>query len=262
MGMQNMTSNKPNAPKLEQILPEGLVVDRKWLYAQGYDRSTVDYFLRSGRLERVERGVYRRPGPPLKWQHRVYSLQKMGIELHVGGRSALDLQGYAHYLEAGRSKKTISLYGKGKLPAWLDDRFVAYKEKCFKQLPEDALTTLAFGHWDWEIAISTVELALLELVGDIKEAADFKVADRYFESVTVLNIQRMNRLLEKCTHIRSKRLFLWFAQKHGHQWFDALHKETIDLGKGKREIVKGGVLDRNYLITVPREMVNDAIDFF
>ena len=262
MGMQNMTSNKPNAPMLEQILPEGLVVDRKWLYAQGYERSTVDYFLRSGRLERVKRGVYRRPGPPLKWQHWVYALQKMGIDLHVGGRSALDIQGYAHYLEVGRSKKTISLYGKGKLPAWLDDRFVAYKEKCFKQLPEDALTTLAFGHWDWEIAISTVELALLELVGDIKEAADFKVADRYFESVTVLNIQRMNRLLEMCTHIRSKRLFLWFAQKHGHQWFDVLHKETIDLGKGKREIVKGGVLDRNYLITVPKEMVNDAIDFY
>ena len=67
MSMQNMTSNKPNMPKLEQILPEGLVVDRKWLYAQGYERSTVDYFLRSGRLERVKRGVYRRPGPPLKW---------------------------------------------------------------------------------------------------------------------------------------------------------------------------------------------------
>ncbi len=260
--MQNKKNSKPKKPKLERILPDGLVVNRQWLYEQGYDRSTIDYFLRSSRLERIGRGVYRRPGPPLKWQHLLYSLQKMGKVLHVGGRSALDMQGYAHYLKPNAVEERITIYGADKIPDWLSDKFISYKEKCFKNVPKGTLTVLPFGHWDWELEISTVELALLELVGEIKDETGFIVADKYFESVTVLNTQRMSQLLEKCSHIRTKRLFMWFAKRHNHPWFNALKTQKIDLGRGKREIIKGGILDKEYQITVPREMVNDAFYFF
>ena len=264
--MQILTKDKPPLPILDQVLPDGLIVNRQWLYEWGYSRSNIDFYIRSGKLERVGRGVYRRPGPPLKWQHLFYSLQEMGMRLHIGGRSALDLQGYAHFLNPEGVPKEITLFGPDKLPAWVEEtspvQFSVIKERCFDMPPANALSTIPFGHWDWELKISAPELALLELVSTVKEVADFKMVDRYFESVTVLHHKRLNVLLQNCGHIRTKRLFLWFAKKHRHAWFDTIDIDTIDLGSGKREIIKGGVLDRDFLITVPRDMGGDADEFF
>lgn len=69
---------------LEQTLPDGQLVNRAWLLAHGYNRPRVDYFLRANKLEAVNWGIYRRPGPPLKWEHIVYSLNEMGCAVHVG----------------------------------------------------------------------------------------------------------------------------------------------------------------------------------
>ncbi len=102
-------------PSLEQILPEGQLVNRAWLRAQGFGRPRVDYFLRAGKLTAVARGIYRRPGPPLKWEHVVYSLNQMGCPVRVGGRSALELQGMAHYLPLDDVQR-IDLYGSAKVP--------------------------------------------------------------------------------------------------------------------------------------------------
>jgi hypothetical protein len=43
------------------------------------------------------------------------------------------------------------------------------------------------------------------------------------------------------------------AEKSQHQWFKELELNKISLGSGKRVIVKNGVLDKKYQITVPRE---------
>jgi len=79
-----------------RALPEGLVVDRTWLQERGFDRPAVDYFIRSGKLEAVAHGVYRKPGPALKWQNVVYSLSELGYRLHVGHLSALAFHGFSH----------------------------------------------------------------------------------------------------------------------------------------------------------------------
>ena len=51
-----------------------------------------------------------------------------------------------------------------------------------------------------------------------------------------------------------KRLFLWFAERHGHPWLERLDRGGIDLGKGKRMLVRGGKLDLKYQITVPDDL--------
>ncbi len=68
--------------KPEQALPEGQLVNRGWLLGRGFSRSRVDYFLRARKLEAITHGIYWRPGPPLKWEHVVYSLNEMGSCLH------------------------------------------------------------------------------------------------------------------------------------------------------------------------------------
>lgn len=261
--MQNNTTSKP---ELDQLVSDGQVVNRKYLENLGFKRSAVDYYLRSGKLVRVGNGAYRRRGPPLKWEHLLYSLQELGYNLHIGGKSALDLQGYVHYLPLG-GLKIITLYGQNKPPAWLDEaggesNFVFHKERCFEELPSEMFTEHLFGHWDWKLSLATVELALFELLCELKDEADFLVADKYFESATTLRPKLVNTLLLTCKQIKAKRLFLWFASRHNHAWFKAIETENVDLGSGKRVIVKGGKLDTTYQITIPKEMCHDADDFF
>jgi len=261
MAMQNNNLNKPDSVLLTNFLPDGLVVNRTWLKIKGFDRIAVDYFVRSGKLERVGHGVYRRPGPPLKWEHVVYSIQELGSPVHVGGRSALDLQGMAHYLPLG-GMQTVELYGVNKLPDWLNGlqlpaKLVAKGTGGMTKLPSDALTTRPFGHWDWQLRFSTVELALFELLGKIKDESDFSLADKYFESAATLRPKLLNSLLQACRQIKTKRLFLWFADRHNHAWRSKLNTVNVDLGSGKRMIVKGGALDKTYAITVPRSMTGE-----
>jgi hypothetical protein len=248
---------KPES-SLEQTLPEGQLVNRHWLLQRGFNRPRVDYFLRAEKLKPVAHGVYRRPGPQLKWEHVVYSLTEMGYPVHVGGRSALELQGLAHYLPSGGIRR-IDLYGGSRVPKWVatypaEFQFVVHTRCLFDQLPKEAVKLKPFGSWDWPIAYAAPELAMLELLSDVRETADFMVVDKIFEAATNFRPEILYRLLRACSQVKAKRLFLWFSDRHGHAWRQALKIDDINLGKGKRMLVKGGAFDPTYQITIPREM--------
>ncbi len=258
--MQNIYVFKP---RLEKVLVEGQVVNRQWLYDQGFSRPDIDFFLRSSKLESIARGVYRRPGPALKWEHILYSLIKLGYSVHVGGRSALELQGFAHYLPFSENR-AVEFYTTSKLPSWVTQLqeipIIVHKVHCFEGISQEMLTTRVFGHWDWELQMASVELALFELLCQVKSEADFLLLDKFFESMTTLRPNLLNNLLLSCTQVKAKRLFFWFMDRHNHPWQAKIERD-VALGSGKRMIVKGGILDKTYQITVPKEM-GENDDFF
>ncbi|MQW94288.1 type IV toxin-antitoxin system AbiEi family antitoxin domain-containing protein [Sinorhizobium fredii] len=47
-------------------------------------------------------------------------------------------------------------------------------------------------------------------------------------------------------------MFLYLAELAGHQWVNHLNHNRIDLGSGKRSLMKGGAYVARYDITVPR----------
>ena len=270
--------------QLQWLLPEGLVVDSAWLEAQGYSRGLRSLYLTAGWLEQPTRGSYRRPGGKLLWQQVVVSLQGLlHLPVVVGGRTALELHGFSHYASRNGPRE-IHLYGDKPLPGWvrklvLHQRLVfrsakrlfrthrivdeagsmSWKpeEQCFAaaELPAGgSLTRLSWGQWDWPLGLSTPERAILELLDEVPERETFHQADKLMESLRTLSPRRLQRLLEECHKVKVKRLFLWFAKRHGFQWLPQLQQERIDLGKGKRMLVRGGTLDATYLITVPRDM--------
>jgi hypothetical protein len=49
------------------------------------------------------------------------------------------------------------------------------------------------------------------------------------------------------------------AEKAGHRWFNSPNLEKVDLGKGKRSIVKEGVYVPKYQITVPKELAEKNV---
>ena len=74
------------------------------------------------------------------------------------------------------------------------------------------------------------------------------------EGLVTLRPRKMQALLEEAKSVKVKRLFLYFADRHRHQWLDMIERENIDLGIGKRMIATGGKLDKTYQITVPEDM--------
>jgi hypothetical protein len=104
------------------------------------------------------------------------------------------------------------------------------------------------------IRYSTKERAILELLDELPERESFHQVDALMEGLSDLSPRRLQTLLEACTSVKVKRLFLFFADRHRHAWRSRLDVSRIDLGSGKRVLVKGGKLDPNYYITVPSDL--------
>ena len=92
----------------------------------------------------------------------------------------------------------------------------------------------------------------------MRQAAEFSVADKLFEAAVNLRPDLLRALLRACTQVKAKRLFLWFSDRHEHDWRRVLETDGIDLGRGKRMLIKGGAYDATYQITVPREMAGGS----
>jgi hypothetical protein len=282
--MSEQTSGKLN--QLNKELPEGLLVDAAWLEKRGYYGSLRKKYVDLGWLEQPAYRVYRRPRGALRWEHVVISLQTLlEVPVVLGGRTALELHGYAHYLAHEQSE--VHLYGQEKPPTWLHKlplpvRFVFHKSsKLFRNDPitrgltslswnvrtDDhvntdplhaaGLTIQPWGHWDWPLALSTPERALLELLDELPERETFHQVDKLLEGLANLSPRRLQKLLNDCHSVKVKRLFFFFADRHGHAWLKKLERARIDLGKGKRMLVRGGKLDPTYEITVPEDL--DAV---
>lgn len=64
------------------------------------------------------------------------------------------------------------------------------------------------------------------------------------EGLRNLSPRRLHTLLVACRSVKVKRLFLWFAERHEHPWLEKMDRKKIDLGHGKRMLVRGGKLIR------------------
>ena len=256
---------------LLQILPEGLPVDSGWLQKQGYSRQLIAKYVQHRWLASPVRGVYRRDSAlidPKSWELVVISLQNLlEVPVTVGGRTALELHGLSHYLSMS-TPSSIQLYGSEMPPNWLNklplkQQFVFHSTLLFKtsdgrtktsrEFRQANVTEHKWGASQWSILISTPERAILELLDELPTHESFHQADVLMEGLSNLRPNYLSILLADCRSVKTKRLLLWFAQRHNHAWLKAIDTEKVDVGKGKRMIVPGGKLDSKYLITVPEE---------
>jgi hypothetical protein len=241
-----------------------MLVDAAWMERHGYSTSLRSQYVAGGWLERPARGTFKRPLGELTWEGVVSSLQHlMGHAVHVGGRTALELHGYAHYLSP-TAPTQIELYSDKPLPRWLnklplEQAFHTYRTSTLFGPDELGVdTTKALDFAAYPLIVSTPERAWLEMLEGVPNRESFHNADKIGESLRTLSPRRMQVLLEACRSVKTKRLALWFAARHNHPWNARLEHARIDLGSGKRMLVRGGRLDPTYLITVPRDLNGDS----
>lgn len=279
---------KPTETKLkwlEREVPEGLLVTAGWLTKHGYSSSLRSQYRKAGWLDQPARGVYRRPRGALRWEHVVISLQTLlKFPVIVGGRTALELQGYSHFLS--QEQREVHLYGTESLPSWMDKlpistRFIFHKSiRLFRNAPitrgltslswnvktnegtrtdpiHGGFNVLPWGQWDWPLTVSTPERALFELLDELPAHESFQVADKLVEGLASLSPSRLQKLLADCHSVKVKRLFFFFADRHKPAWLKRIDREQVDLGTGDRMLVRGGKFDPVYRITVPEDL--DAV---
>lgn len=247
--------------KINQALqrwPRGTVAVQSWLDTVGVSSRLAGWHVGSGWLVRFGPRAFVQAGDTVDWRGGIYALQaQLGMTVHVGGRTALELLGLAHFLPLGQRRKVILISDRPEqLPTWFkkhnwDVKVDHHSLALFSRIPDQAATHLDCG--GFEIALSSAERAVMEQMRLVRTNSEIEYVLKLMEGLTTLRPNVVQLLLESCTSIKVKRLFLWSAEATGHGWFDRLDPTKVDLGKGKRQLYKGGRFDQKYRITVPRQ---------
>jgi hypothetical protein len=114
---------------------------------------------------------------------------------------------------------------------------------------------------DLALRVSSRERAILEFLYLAPEREAFDEAKLLMERLTTLRPSVLQSLLENCNSVKTKRLFLSLAESSRHAWVGKLDLARIDLGKGKRVLIKnarGGRLDAKYQIVLPVSLEDSA----
>lgn len=254
MDSQNIT--KIN--RLLRVWPPGTVAVSSWLARQGIYQQLVAGYQRSGWIKKIGRGAYSRWGDKVEWTGGVYAIQnQLDLPVHVGARTALEMQGYAHFLPLGQGTP-LYLFGMPghPLPSWFVNykwnKHIEYKIPRLFDCNADFGTT-SFSAGNFIVRVSAPERAGLELLHLTPLEQDIHEAITLIEGLRTLRPRLVQKLLETCRSIKVKRLFLALAERGQHAWFEKLDLSRIKLGAGKRRIVPGGVFDKKYQITLPKQ---------
>lgn len=249
--------------QLQKLLPLDMIATKSWLETQGLNLHFLDNAVRSQTLIPIVAGVYSRQEVRLSWKGIVTSLQRMtDVPVHVGGLTALELEGLGHYLYKGSTPR-IHLYSTGKLPRWLFriDAQAQFEWHSTRRLWSETLMkdNQYLKQDSWQASLPPLqyacpEKAILELLATVPNTISFEHADQLMQGLYNLSPRKLNVLLKACSSIKAKRLFLWLAERHQHAWLKHLTPDQYELGTGKRLIAKGGKLEPTWQITVPKDM--------
>jgi len=251
--------NTTKQTKINQLLqrhPRGAVILSSWLSSHGYSSELQKQYRRSGWFESIGKGAMIRSGDHVGYEGGIFALQsQLGMSVHPGGKTALAMQGFAHFLSLGHQQ--IDLFGiNGEvLPHWFEHRDWGIKFRYVRTdiLPID-VDFVEYDFGSFAIKISGKVRAMMECLHLSPEKQDLMECFYLMESLTSLRPEKVQQLLEQCRSIKVKRLFLFMAEKAGHDWSKQLDVSEIDLGSGKRSIVPNGVFVPKYGITVPKEL--------
>lgn len=227
-----------------------------WLEQQGVTPQLAARYKKSHWIRPLGRGAWIRSEKELDWRAAVYALQtQLQIKVYPCGKSALELLGRGHYIPMGMYPPIqLSIPAGEKLPAWFERQPFAANLTTFNSAAVFNPIFTGLTQWedrDYSIKISTPERAILELCHLLPKRTDTEEVKLLMEGLPSLRAPLLQKVLQDCQSIKAKRLFLVLAELSGHPWFDDLHIEALDLGKGKRTLPIKGKLHPRFKVTVP-----------
>jgi len=243
--------------KINQLVgnwPKGTVKTVKELRELGYTPQLLKVYSNSKWIVSVVGGMYKLYHDDINWQGVLYGLQKKNnTTLHAGGKTALVLKGYGHYLSPTEGRAYLFSDRKENFNVWLSKfkNVVLKRNEVFDYKEEKYF--IMYNTGNFQIKISSPELAAMEMLYLVPQEQSFDEAAKIMEGLATLRPAIIQDLLQNCNSVKVKRLFLFMAENYDHPWMKELNLENINLGSGKRSIVTDGVLNKKYNLTVPRE---------
>ncbi|MBE9548625.1 MAG: type IV toxin-antitoxin system AbiEi family antitoxin [Proteobacteria bacterium] len=245
--------------KLNRLLstqPSDIVLSSAWLVDQGYSLDLQKRYKKSQWFDSIGTGAMIRHGDQVDYLGGIYALQsQLGLSVHPAGKTALSLQGKVHYLELSTRKAQL-FGGKGEnLPLWFKKRDWGLSIECKLTtfLPPE-LGLIEIEHKSFKVQVSSPARAVMECLYLAPGSQPLLEVFELMEGLNNLRPATVQKLLEGCTSVKVKRLFLYLADKAEHEWYNYINLDKVDLGSGKRAIVSDGVYVSKYQITVPKDL--------
>lgn len=242
---------------LRQQSPSNGVLLTSWLEKSGFSRSEIGDYVESGWLQRISTGVYQFAGDSPSLYGILASYQNQaGMKYHIGAASALELKGFSHYIAMGKPTAIVFAPVRPHLPKWLNE---AKLDMNLAEVSSKVLGNAGIEQMDYQgqtLNLSSPERAIMECL--LLSPSHYNLMDVYYlmEMLTSLRASLVQQLLEECTSVKVKRIFLYMAEKARHRWFTKLDLSRISLGNGTRSYIKGGVKIPAYDIVIPKELVD------
>ena len=245
--------------KLLQLQPPGVVLTSSWLKQQGYSPELLRNYRNNHWLDTIGNGAMIRSKDIVDYFGAICALQQqLHLTIHPAAKTALSLLGKTHYIELNANK--VFLFGGSTetLPTWFKNRKweVEIRHIASSFLPAEK-GLIEYEHKSFKIKIASGARAMLECLFLAPKEQDLLECYEIMQGLTNLPPNTTQDLLECCTSVKVKRLFLYLAEKSGHAWFNYLNINRIDLGKGNRSLVPNGAYISKYKLTVPKELESD-----
>lgn len=233
----------------------GTVLSASWLTDNGFSHDLQKHYRKSGWLESIGTGAFKRPHEAVTWEGGLYTLQEqLKMPVHAGGLTALSLLGVSHFLRMEDSPVYLFSPLQINLPTWLREhkwsRPIHHYRTSF--LPAD-LGLSQYDAGNFRVTIASAERAVLECLYLAPSKMDLMECYQILSGLVNLRPKLVQELLEQCSSVKVKRLFLYMVEKAGHQWLDFIDRSSVNLGKGDRSIVRNGFYNGRYHITLPKE---------
>ena len=243
--------------KINRLLSEGIyggLFFSEWLDKMGYSAQLIKRYRESGWLESLTIGVMFRKSEKLSALAAIHSFNRQTEKkVRIAAHSALELQGFSHYIPMGKPKLMVS-FDPFRPGEWVkSDKFdmsiTPFSTEIFSNPPTQVLSKD-----NMELPVSAPEQAFLECLHLVP--SHYSYMDLYYlmEQLTSLDPAGVQRALENTSSQRIKRMFLYMAEKAGHYWFDMLDQDSLGISNSKLQLVGNGTYISKYKITVPKEL--------
>lgn len=252
--------------KICQLLsswPSGVVGVQPWLQERQIYRQLSNHYAAHGWLKKIGGGAYIRAGESVTWYGGVYALQQgLGLWIHVGGLSALEIMGRSHFIPMGEQSRVYIYVHSTNVPRRLPKWFLMLDKVKTNYVPTQLFSSSAglvdFDCGNFTIQISSPERAILEALSLVSDNVSLDHACLLIQYQGSFRADVVQQLLQDCKSQVLKRLFLYLSRKFNLDFLQRLNQETIDLGRGVRRIGNGQVFDPELNIYVPK--INEDIE--
>ena len=165
-------------------------------------------------------------------------------------------------ISRGEVGEVLLVGGQSRMIAVRDGVKDFFSKEPRRDINPDEVVAVGAALYAYSLSADTLQQEAHEAAEDAFEVAlrQTEVARKIVKEVEELRARplddqglaaRLQTLLVDCRNVKVKRLFFFFADRHQHAWLKRLDRSAIDLGSGKRMLVKGGRFDAKHLITVP-----------